>query len=164
MHYNCPHNHIHVQALRRYLLLGQGDFIKHLMDLLTYASLISTHSLDQCRHTHTHTHTGSFECTSFLPISIPFSPFTPSVHTSIPPLLHLRPPMQSRPLKTSLYSLPAQPDRHPWGGHQSHQCSVRGDGHSQPAGCEDAGSEPGGQRLGRLQSSLSRGWSHWNCE
>lgn len=26
----------HLQAMRRYLLLGQGDFIRHLMDLLKY--------------------------------------------------------------------------------------------------------------------------------
>lgn len=26
----------HMQAMRRYLLLGQGDFIRHLMDLLKY--------------------------------------------------------------------------------------------------------------------------------
>lgn len=26
----------HMQALRRYLLLGQGDFIRHLMELLEY--------------------------------------------------------------------------------------------------------------------------------
>lgn len=26
----------HLQALRRYLLLGQGDFIRHLMELLEY--------------------------------------------------------------------------------------------------------------------------------
>lgn len=27
----------HLQAMRRYLLLGQGDFIRHLMDLLKLA-------------------------------------------------------------------------------------------------------------------------------
>lgn len=27
----------HLQAMRRYLLLGQGDFIRHLMDLLKSA-------------------------------------------------------------------------------------------------------------------------------
>lgn len=26
----------HLQALRRYLLLGQGDFIRHLLELLAY--------------------------------------------------------------------------------------------------------------------------------
>lgn len=28
----------HLQAMRRYLLLGQGDFIRHLMDLLKLAT------------------------------------------------------------------------------------------------------------------------------
>lgn len=28
----------HLQAMRRYLLLGQGDFIRHLMDLLKSAT------------------------------------------------------------------------------------------------------------------------------
>lgn len=28
----------HLQALRRYLLLGQGDFIRHLLELLAYVS------------------------------------------------------------------------------------------------------------------------------
>ena len=28
--------HSHLQALRRYLLLGQGDFIRYLMDQLEY--------------------------------------------------------------------------------------------------------------------------------
>lgn len=30
----------HLQAMRRYLLLGQGDFIRHLMDLLKSALLL----------------------------------------------------------------------------------------------------------------------------
>ena len=39
-HITCSHTHksplppVCVQGLRRYLLLGQGDFIQHLMDLL----------------------------------------------------------------------------------------------------------------------------------
>lgn len=30
----------HFNALRRYLLLGQGDFIRHLMDLMEYVIII----------------------------------------------------------------------------------------------------------------------------
>lgn len=32
----------HLQAMRRYLLLGQGDFIRHLMDLLKLAAHSNT--------------------------------------------------------------------------------------------------------------------------
>jgi gamma-tubulin complex component 3 len=30
----------HLQSLRRYLLLGQGDFIRHLLELLVYVTFI----------------------------------------------------------------------------------------------------------------------------
>ena len=30
----------HLKAMRRYLLLGQGDFIRYLMDLLEYVALV----------------------------------------------------------------------------------------------------------------------------
>lgn len=33
----------HLQALRRYLLLGQGDFIRHLLELLAYVFLITNY-------------------------------------------------------------------------------------------------------------------------
>lgn len=33
----------HMQAMRRYLLLGQGDFIRHLMDLLKYENHFDFH-------------------------------------------------------------------------------------------------------------------------
>lgn len=49
----------HLQAMRRYLLLGQGDFIRHLMDLLKSAGQLFSSS-----STSLVLPTGSFRLTS----------------------------------------------------------------------------------------------------
>jgi hypothetical protein len=41
----------HLQALRRYLLLGQGDFIRHLMELLELAQLFLANNFLYCLRT-----------------------------------------------------------------------------------------------------------------
>jgi gamma-tubulin complex component 3 len=38
----------HLQALRRYLLLGQGDFIRHLMELLELVPFVFHKNLSVC--------------------------------------------------------------------------------------------------------------------